>query len=111
MLFLFFLLGALYSMRESKFQSSLIKELKEMFPGSTIKKVDPPPQGIPDIWIFHTSGRWACLECKKSKDEPHQPNQDYYVEKYNRESFARFIFPENKEEVLYELQRALESGR
>lgn len=98
-------------MRESKFQSDLIKELKEMFPGSTIKKVDPPPQGVPDIWIFHTSGRWACLECKKSKDEPHRPNQDRYIEKYNNESFARFIFPENKEEVLNDLQRALESGR
>ena len=98
-------------MKESGFQALVIKELKEMFPGSTIKKVDPPPQGIPDIWIFHTSGRWACLECKKSADEPHQPNQDYYIEKYNRESFARFIFPENKEEVYNELQRALGTGR
>lgn len=98
-------------MKESGFQALVIKELKEMFPGSTIKKVDPPPQGIPDIWIFHTSGRWACLECKKSADEPHQPNQDYYIEKYDRESFARFIFPENKEEVYNELQRALGTGR
>ena len=97
-------------MRESKFQRDLIKDLKEMFPGSTIKKLDPPPQGIPDVWIFHSSGRWACLECKKSKDEPHQPNQDFYVNKYNKQSFARFIFPENRQEVLDELQRALEPG-
>ena len=106
-----FLLGVLYFMRESRFQRKLIDELKEMFPDSTIKKLDPPPQGIPDVWIFHSSGKWACLECKKSEDEPHQPNQDYYVDKYNKQSFARFIFPENKEEVLNELQRALGSGR
>ena len=83
-----------------------------MFPGSTVKKISPPPNGIPDVWIFHTSGRYACLECKKSKDEPHQLHQDYYINKYNREgAFAAFIFPENKEEVLNDLQRALESGR
>ena len=98
-------------MRESKFQRDLIKELKGMFPNSIIKKVDPPPQGIPDVWIFHTNGKYAALECKRSKDEPHQPNQDYYVEKINKASFCRFIYPENKEEVLNGLQRALESGR
>ena len=98
-------------MKESTFQKKLIVELKEMFPDSTIKKLDPPPQGIPDVWIFHSNGKWACLECKKSKDEPRQPNQQYYVDKYNKQSFARFIFPENKEEVLNELQRALGSGR
>lgn len=98
-------------MRESRFQRELIKDLKTRFPDSIIKKIDPPPQGIPDICIFHTNGRYAFLECKKSKDEQHQPNQDYYVEKLNKQSFARFIFPENKEEVLNELQRALGSGR
>lgn len=98
-------------MRESWFQRRLIKELKEKYPDSIIKKVEPPPQGIPDVWIFHTNGKYAALECKKSEKEHHQPNQDYYVDKINKMAFARFIFPENKEEVLNELQRALESGR
>jgi hypothetical protein len=98
-------------MRESRFQRNLIKELKEKYPDSIIKKVDPPPQGIPDVWIFHTNGKYAALECKKSEHERRQPNQEYYVNKINKMAFSRFIFPENKEEVLNELQRALESGR
>lgn len=97
-------------MRESVYQAHVIKRLKDMFPESTVKKLDPPPQGIPDVWIFHSSGRWACLECKRSADEPHQPNQDYYVDLYNRQSFSSFIFPENEEEVLDDLQRTLCSG-
>lgn len=97
---------------EPEYQAHVIETLKKMFPGSLVKKIEAPPQGIPDVWIFHTSGKSAFLECKRSKDEPHRPNQDLYVERYNKQgAFASFIFPENEEEVLNDLQRALESGR
>lgn len=93
-------------MLESKFQSQLIKELEERFPDCIVMKNDPTYiQGIPDLLILHNN-KWASLECKKSKSEKHQPNQDYYVEKMNNMSFSAFIFPENKEEVLNDLELA-----
>lgn len=89
---------------ESKFQSELIEDLKVTFPGCIVLKNDPNYiQGIPDLTIFWND-RWATLEVKKSSTASHQPNQDYYVETMNLMSFSRFIYPENKEEVLYELQ-------
>ncbi len=89
--------------RESQFQAKLIREIKERFPGCMVLKNDANYiQGIPDLLILHKD-RWAVLECKKSENESHQPNQDYYVEKLNGMSFSRFIFPENRSEVLTEL--------
>lgn len=98
-------------MRENKFQGDLIKDLKSLFPGCIVLKNDPNYiQGIPDLLILYGK-KWATLECKKSKDAPVRPNQAYYVKRMNKMSFSRFIFPENKEEVLRELQSAFKSGR
>lgn len=89
--------------KENSYQAGLKKKLKEMFPGCIVQKEDPTDiQGIPDLLILYKS-KWATLESKRSKDEPHRPNQDYYVDKMNEMSFSRFIFPENEEEVLNEL--------
>lgn len=97
--------------RESRFQLDLIDELEEMLPGCIVLKNDPDYiQGIPDLLVLFQD-RWAALEVKKSAKEHHQPNQDYYVELMDNMSFARFIYPENKEEVLYDLERALQSPR
>lgn len=91
--------------KEGNFQSELIEELKELFPGCVVLKNDEQyMQGIPDLTIFYKD-KWAMLECKKSAKAHHQPNQDYYVYLANEMSFARFIYPENKKEVLDELQR------
>lgn len=94
--------------RESKFQRDLIDELKFMFPGSIILKNDAGyRQGIPDLIILWED-RWATLEVKKSyKDfrDNTQPNQPYYVDLMNQMSFSAFIYPENKEDVLYDLQQ------
>lgn len=99
------------TMKESQFQYLLIKELKEEFPGCMVLKNDPNYiQGIPDILILFRD-RWAALEIKKSKNSHHRPNQDYYVSVMDEMSFARFIYPENKEEILNELQRSFRTRR
>ncbi len=91
-------------MKESKFQSDLKKELKTLFPGCIVTKLDSSMiQGIPDLLILYRN-KWAVLENKKSKNAHHRPNQDYYVDKMNRMSFARFVYPENKNEVLTDLK-------
>lgn len=89
--------------RENRFQAELIKEIKKIFPGAIVLKNDSEYiQGFPDLTVFY-GDKWAVLECKKSQDEIHQPNQDYYVDILNDMSYSSFIFPENKEAVLNEL--------
>ena len=93
-------------MKESRFQSELIQDLKKRFPGCTVLKNDAGyMQGIPDLLILYGK-HWGMLECKKDPKAKHQANQDYYIRKLNDASFARFIDPTNKEEVLNELQQA-----
>lgn len=98
-------------MAENRYQAGLIKRIKAMLPECEIEKTDPQyRQGNPDLTIFH-GRRWAKLEVKDSVSAPLQPNQEYYIEKYNGMSFAAIIFPENEEEVLSALQQALAPRR
>lgn len=96
-------------MLEQVFQANLIKKLKMIFPGCIVLKNDPTyTQGIPDLIILWNN-KWAALECKKSASSARQPNQEYYVGRMNSMSFCRFIFPENEEEVIHELQRSFKT--
>lgn len=92
---------------ESGFQDKLKDEIEEMFPGCMIFKMDQI-QGIPDLLVLH-GNKWASLECKQHSKAKRQPNQEYYVGLMNEMSFSRFVSPENKEEVLRELQSAFKS--
>jgi hypothetical protein len=92
-------------MTERVFKKSLINELRAIFPGAIITQLDPTYiQGIPDILILWND-KWAALECKASSKAARRPNQEYYVNLMNEMSFSAFIFPENKEAVLNELER------
>ena len=91
-------------MLERDFQPKLVKDIQERFPGCLVYKNDTR-QGFPDLTVLY-GNHWALLECKRSAKEKRQPNQEYYVGLANEMSFGRVIYPENKEEVLNELQQA-----
>ena len=90
---------------ESKFQKELMDEIKERYPGCVVLKNDSSYiQGFPD-WTILYKDKWAVLEAKKKKGAKKQPNQEYYVDKLDGMSFSRFIYPENKDQVLEELEK------
>lgn len=97
--------------RESKFQADLKKELLRLFPGSVVLKNDPEfERGIPDLLILWRH-RWAALECKAGQSAPRSAAQIHYVERMSKMSFAAFIYPENKETILNDLQLAFKAKR
>ena len=95
---------------ERDFQAKLITELKQRFEGCIVLKNDSSYiQGIPDLLILYND-KWATLECKKDSHSSIRPNQRYYVDKMNTMSFGSFIFPENKEVVMDELEHFFRDG-
>lgn len=93
-------------MIESLYQRRIIKILYELFPECIVLKNDAAyKQGVPDIIILFED-KWAMLEFKRSKNSSIRPNQEYYVDLLDSMSFAAFIYPENEEDVLYDLQLA-----
>lgn len=98
-------------MAENRYQAGLIKRIREMLPGCEILKNDSGyRQGILDLTILH-GAKWAMLEVKDRAGAKVQPNQPYFVERFNRMGFASFIYPENEQEVLSALQKALAPRR
>lgn len=101
--------------KEGMFQDELIKILEtSISPGSIVVKNDSSYiQGFPDLTWFADHGFTAIIECKKGPNEAYQPNQEHYLE-YCKNKLGYFTitaYPENLEEVLYELQQALQHFR
>ena len=97
-------------MLENKFKTKLKKEIESRFDGCIVTHMDAGDiQGIPDLLVLFND-RWATLEGKKNANASHRPNQDYYVKKMDNMSFSRFIYPENKDEVLDELEEYFRGG-
>ena len=90
-------------MRENKFQSKLIREIKYRFPGCIVMKNDSSYiQGIPDLLVLH-GPHWAALEVKRNANASRRPNQDFYVKKMDDMSYASYVYPENKDDVMEDL--------
>jgi hypothetical protein len=94
---------------ETDFQTGLKKDIRRLLPGCYVFKIDGL-QGVPDLLILFND-RWALLEVKRDAQAPYQPNQEWYIEQFNKMSFSSVIFPENKEVVLNALQQAFTSRR
>ncbi len=96
-------------MLESEYQASVIKKLKERFPGSVVMKNDSSyQQGFLDLTILYED-QWAAIEVKRYAKAPLQPNQAHFLQQLDDMSFAAIIYPENEEEVLDALQKAFAS--
>lgn len=90
-------------MLENTFKTKLIARIETMLPGCIVVHLDPNEiQGIPDLLVLYEDS-WAALEGKKSATASARPNQPYYVELMDSMSFAAFIYPENADEVLKEM--------
>ena len=97
--------------RENDFQSKLITKLKDRFDGCMVMKLDPNYiQGIPDLSVLYGS-KWALLEVKKSNKASKRPNQPYYIQYAKDNAYGAIVSPENKEDILNELQQALQPDR
>lgn len=94
-------------MLENSYAAGLKKRIESRLEGSLVIKNDPNlRQGISDFLVLY-GRRWGALEVKRSRNAPSRPNQGYYVDLLNEMSFAAVIHPDNEEEILDELERAL----
>lgn len=91
-------------MLESVFKSNLIRELSAWFPGCIVLHTNPNDiEDFPDLLILYND-KWAALEVKQHQNAKVGPNQPYYVNLLNEMSYASFVYPENLNKVLDELQ-------
>ena len=98
-------------MLETEYQMYLAQKIRRLLPGSHVLKNDSGfQQGIPDLTILY-GDRWAMLEVKRSANARKRPNQEWFIETFDAMSFAAFIYPENEEQVLRDLQLTLQSRR
>lgn len=99
-------------MRESKFKALFLADIQETFPDAIlVTNTNNGIQGFPDTTIFGERSRVAHLEFKDAWNAKVQPNQPEYIMDLNKKSFARFVYPENADEVTEDLYAYLNSGQ
>lgn len=72
-------------------------------------------QGFPDLTLLY-GNKFAILECKKSEKEykaeqeksedlknAREFNQAFYIDKFASQAYASFIYPENMQDVISDL--------
>ena len=96
--------------KEADFKSKLYKEIRNKCPGTEVIPHDAGYlQGFPDATVYFPNGKYVLLEGKRTENSARQPNQDYYVNDSPLSPNAMFVYPENKKEVLKEIERRYKS--
>lgn len=93
--------------KESSFQTKVAKWLRSK--GCKVIKYNQNATtraGIPDL-MFFKAGFWGWLEVKKAKNAPKRPGQELNVKWANENSYGRFCYPENFDEIKAELGEML----
>lgn len=97
---------------EGKYKTELTKRILRRFGDAVCEVIIlDSRQGLPDRLIVFEGGFWAFLEAKVSATANIQPNQPYYIERFNRMCFAAFIYPENEEDILNALEEEYQTHR
>lgn len=92
---------------ERNYQKRLTKKIRKRMPECIVLKNDSGyQQGIPDLSVLCPTG-WAFLEVKREEGAEEQPNQRWFVERAAEQQFGAFIYPDNEEDILNDLQRKL----
>lgn len=97
---------------ERDYQPGLIKRIERLIPGSYVRKIDIQ-QGWPDLLVLAPYNFWALLEVKLEEPSPsdYEPNQEWWIEEFDRMSFSACIYPENEREVLNALSQEFRNCR
>ncbi len=90
-------------MLENLFKKYVKKRIIDRFPNLDLDFITPTNRSMPDMIIIAPIV-WAALEFKRSEGASLRPNQDYHIMRLNEKGYATFVFPENVEEVLDELE-------
>jgi hypothetical protein len=97
-------------MLESEFKKQAKKRIIERFPNLDLDFIDgnTNDRSMPDTFVLGPWS-WAALEFKRSAFAPLRPNQGYHIRRLNKKGYAKFVYPENLEEVLDDLERIFAS--
>ena len=90
-------------MLESGFKAKFLEELENRLPQLDLDFYTTDRRSMPDTAVLGP-GVWAVLEFKKMEDADQQPNQGHHIRRLNKKGYAAFVYPENAEEVLSELE-------
>lgn len=83
---------------EREIQADLISWLKKLSRNITVLKINVTagvPQGFPDVLVLYNGG-FIAIEVKKGADADFQPNQKYYLARFNNMTHgtALIYYPE-----------------